>query len=86
MKLVMLGKASTYVESREYDNLMARLQREVEDISHLSDRSRDGIALMALYDIVQTPAILVTRNDGTLVGLWQHRRPTLDEILAAARS
>jgi len=82
----MLGKAQTYVESREYDSLMDRLQREVGDMNHLSDKSRDGIALMELYDIVQTPAILVTRNDGTLVGLWQHRRPTLDEILAATRS
>lgn len=86
MKLVMLGKASTYVESREYDDLMARLKREVGDVHHLSERSRDGIALMELYDVVQIPAILVTRDDGTLVGLWQFRRPTPDEILAAIRS
>ncbi|MCC7543256.1 hypothetical protein IT415_00935 [bacterium] len=86
MKILLLGKAHTHAQSREYDHLTQQIIAEIGPVRSVSANSRDGIALMQLYDVVQTPAYVVTRDDGTLVAVWQHRKPTLDEVSAAVRS
>ena len=48
--------------------------------------SREGDNLARLYDIVQYPAIIVTRDDGYLQKMWQGDEiPLMDEVAAYAR-
>jgi hypothetical protein len=53
-------------------------QIDTEDID-----SREGIATASLYDIVQYPAILVLKDDGSLQSYWQGPELPLSEEVAS---
>jgi hypothetical protein len=43
--------------------------------------SRDGIATASLYDVMQYPAILALRDDGTVLKSWEGEMlPVMNEI------
>jgi hypothetical protein len=43
--------------------------------------SRDGAAMMSLYDIMQHPALLVLSDDGQVVHYWAGETlPLMDEV------
>ena len=43
--------------------------------------SRDGIATASLYDVMQFPAILALRIDGSLLKMWEGSAlPLMDEV------
>jgi len=43
--------------------------------------SREGWATASLYDVMQYPAIIVTREDGSIVKDWEGSElPQLDEV------
>ena len=43
--------------------------------------TRDGASLATLYDIIQYPAILITRDDGQLLKHWQGEQlPAMSEV------
>ena len=43
--------------------------------------SRDGIAMSSLYDIMQYPAILALRDDGSVLKSWEGEMlPVMNEI------
>lgn len=43
--------------------------------------SREGDAQASLYDIMQYPAVLALRNDGSVLKIWQGEAlPLMDEI------
>jgi len=47
--------------------------------------SREGTAMASLYDVVQYPAILVLREDGTLLKSWEGDTfPLMDEVVSYA--
>ena len=47
--------------------------------------SRDGIAMSSLYDIMQFPTILATRDDGSLLKSWEGQSfPLMDELAGYA--
>lgn len=82
MKLLILyhpdSEYSTSVEGyvKEFD---AKTTRSVELVSV---DTKDGASLASLYDVVDYPAILVTREDGQLVKFWQGSIfPLVDEVV-----
>jgi hypothetical protein len=49
--------------------------------------SRDGTAMASLYDIVQQPAILAIREDGSVLKTWQGEvMPLMDEVASYSYS
>lgn len=53
--------------------------------AELDLNTRDGAAIASLYDAMNYPAILVTRNDGQLAQLWQGQPlPLVDEVISFA--
>jgi hypothetical protein len=49
---------------------------EVQDLD-----SRDGSATASLYDIMEHPAILALRDDGSTLKVWQGAQlPLMDEV------
>lgn len=54
---------------------------EVTDID-----SRDGGSMASLYDVMQYPAILALRDDGSTLKIWQGSDlPLMDEVASYAR-
>lgn len=48
--------------------------------------TREGAATATLYDIVQYPGILVARDDGSAIKLWQGAPlPLMDEVASYLR-
>jgi hypothetical protein len=61
---------------RDYKNRHEEGKLEVLDID-----SRDGSATASLYGIIQYPAILALRNDGSLLKYWEGTTlPMMDEV------
>jgi hypothetical protein len=60
-------------------------RQHVGRIEVLSVDTRDGMAMASLYDIMQYPAILVLRNDGGVVRVWQGEAlPLMSEVASYA--
>lgn len=82
MKVIFFGEPESYVDQREYRQLIesATDQLGVNVVSQRDTLSRDSIASMELYQIFNTPAVLICREDGALVALWQHSIPSMSDI------
>lgn len=53
----------------------------VNKLEVLNVDGRDGGAMASLYDVMQYPAIVVTRNDGSEVKRWEGEAlPLMDEL------
>jgi hypothetical protein len=88
MKLVIMYRARSEhgrkVEAfiREFKDRYEGPRVEVLDID-----SREGVAMASLYDIVQYPAILATRNDGAILKVWEGTNlPLMDEVAYYSQS
>lgn len=82
MKVMFFGKPDIYGDQREYNRLIEGSKEQFGDDSvtvHDSD-SRDSIAILEIYQVFNTPAVLVCREDGSPVAIWQHTLPTLSDI------
>lgn len=82
MKVVVLYRPNsehgTMVESfiRDYQR-----GHEADRLEVLNVDTRDGSATASLYDVMQYPAILVMREDGSLIKSWEGEAfPLMDEI------
>ena len=65
---------------RDYQRFHASDRLEILNI----DR-RDGAATASLYDIMQYPAILALREDGSVLKMWEgDSMPLMDEVAAYA--
>src|SRR5262245_21788655 len=54
---------------------------DADKINVIDIDSRDGSATASLYDIMQNPAILALRDDGSLVKSWiGNQLPLMDEV------
>lgn len=61
---------------RDYQERNASARLEILDID-----SRDGSAVASLYDVMEYPAILALRNDGSLLKSWGGESlPLMDEV------
>lgn len=64
----------------DFDKRHGALVRKIEVVN---SQSRDAMATMSLYDIMQQPAILALADDGQLLQHWAGPQlPTLDEVAA----
>lgn len=67
------GKAAT-------DQLLEELKRLKINYENLDIDSREGVAKAELYDVVQTPAVITTQDDGKLLYAWQELLPDPSEL------
>ena len=86
MKLVILYKPDSE-HSRTMETFVHDFEQRhgamVRKIEVLNSQSREGMATMSLYDIMQQPAILVLRDDGQLANFWAGPQlPLMDEVAA----
>lgn len=82
MKVVILYRPNsehgreveTFVRDYQHRHEASRL--EVVDVD-----TREGSAMASLYDIMQYPAIMALRNDGSVLKSWEgDTLPLMDEI------
>lgn len=58
-----------------------------EHVELMDVDTREGSATATLYDIMQYPAIIVSRGDGSVLNSWQGEQlPLMDEITAYANA
>ena len=84
MKVVVL-----YRPDSEYASTVETFARDYKRL-HDGDKlelvnidSRDGSATASLYDIMQQPAILALREDGSVLNSWEGPQlPLMDEVAA----
>lgn len=74
---------ASVVEAFVHD--MARQQNVQPELIDID--SKEGYAMLSLYDITNHPAILVTREDGQLVQHWAGGQlPLMQEVAAFAHN
>lgn len=70
--------------------------RKVEEFLHLFSRlhpekktelvnldTREGSTMATLYDVVQNPAVVAVKDDGSVLKIWQgEQMPLMDEVAA----
>ena len=82
MKTIILYREHSD-HAREVETFISDLKRvSGQDVETLDVDTRDGADFARLYDIVQYPAAVVTRDDGTLQKMWQGREgwPTINDV------
>jgi hypothetical protein len=84
MKIVVLYRpksehgrtVETYIRDFSHQH-----ESEAKLLETLDVDTRDGVALASLYDIMQSPAVLVLADDGQLIKFWQGvDLPLMDEL------
>lgn len=86
MKILVLYRPNSE-HSRIIDEFIHDYQRrhQSDRLEALSLDTRDGSATATLYDVVQYPAILVIKGDGSVQKVWQGEAlPLMDEVAAYA--
>jgi len=67
---------------RDFQHRHEDTKLDVQDVD-----SREGTALVSLYDIVQYPAIMALRDDGSTLKIWEGGDlPLMDEVASYAFS
>jgi hypothetical protein len=82
MKVVVLYRPNSE-HGRLVDDFIRDYKNRHEEgaLEILNVDSRDGSAMATLYDIMQYPAILALRNDGSALKSWEGSDlPLMDEI------
>lgn len=82
MKAVILYQPNTELES-SVEEYVREFGRETgKSIALVDSDSTQGIDIAQLYDIMQFPAIVVFRDDGSFVDSWAERDkwPTVSEL------
>lgn len=84
---MFFGSAGSFSEQRQLDQLKEEAGSQFRDllVENYDGDSRESVGKLESYDILNTPAVIVTRDDGAPLGIWQHRLPTLDEIAYVVR-
>lgn len=83
MKIIVLYRPRSEFATDVEDFIREFQNRHNINIEVLDMETREGIETATVYDIMQYPAILVTRDDGTLQKNWQGPKlPLLDEVYA----
>ena len=83
MKIVVLYRPRSEFATDVEDFIREFQNRHNINIETLDMETREGIETATVYGIMQYPAVLVTRDDGTLQKDWQGPKlPLLDEVYA----
>jgi hypothetical protein len=88
MKIIILYRPdSEYSRSVETFIHDYQAQHDSKRLEILNVDTRDGIAMASLYDVMQQPAILALRDDGSVLKSWEgNDLPLLEEVVAYAYS
>ena len=88
MKVLVL-----YRPNSDHGRLVEDFVRDYERAGHggkvelFSIDTREGSAMASLYDVMEYPSIMVTRDDGSIVRTWQGKiLPLQNEVAAFAYS
>jgi hypothetical protein len=84
MKVVVLYRPNSEY-SRSVEEFIHNYERwhQGNKIETLNYDSRDGSATASLYDVMQQPAILALRDDGSVLKSWEGATlPLMDEVAA----
>ena len=71
--------------SRGVEEFITNYKRwhQADKLEILNYDSRDGTATASLYDVMQQPAILALRDDGSVLKSWEgDTMPLMDEVAA----
>lgn len=81
MKVVVLYRPNSE-HGRDVETFIHDFQdRHQGKLEALNVDSREGNATATLYDVMQYPAILALREDGTLLRSWEgNELPMMDEV------
>ena len=82
MQVVFYGQPDTVLQTRDFKRLIEDVRDQLGDEAVLvrDAVSRDSVSQMEIYQIMKTPAVLIARQDGSPVALWQHTLATLSDI------
>lgn len=82
MRLVVL-----YRQNSEYSRIVEEFidsykrWHQADKLEILNYDSRDGTATASMYDVMQQPAILALRDDGSVLKTWEgSTMPLMDEV------
>lgn len=87
MKVLVLYRPNSE-HGRLVDEFVYNFQsrHSTEKLELLNLDTREGSALASLYDIMQYPAVMVVRDDGSLQRSWiGETLPLINEVMAYAR-
>lgn len=82
MKAVILYKPNTELDSSVQAYAREFARETGRTLSLIDSDSVQGVEIANLYDILQSPAIIVLRDDGSYVASWLERDkwPTISEL------
>lgn len=86
MKLLVLYRPNSE-HARKVEDFIHDFQRLHPTIrlEEVSLNTRDGASMASLYDIPVFPAILATRDDGSVLNIWQGQElPLMNEVASYA--
>ncbi len=66
--------------STEVDNFLQELKRNRIAAKVVDVDSKEGAALVELYDLTRYPAVLAAADDGTPLQSWKGQLPLISEI------
>ena len=79
MKVLILFPAGS-PDERQAEQFAKRLEELRTPAELIESDSREGIAARASYDLTAAVAVVVTRDDGTMVERWQGDWPLAEDI------
>ncbi|HSH31439.1 MAG TPA: hypothetical protein VK963_02105 [Candidatus Saccharimonadales bacterium] len=68
------------IQEREAGDMAERLAKLRVTAKLVEADSAEGIATCQLYDLTGRPAVVLARDDGTMVERWQNAWPTIAEV------
>lgn len=73
-------------EQRQIFEYIKQLELHQVRVKPIEFNSKEGTVNRGLYDIMDHPAMVLVREDGSLVGKWQRSMPLVSEISYLAHS
>lgn len=82
MKAVILYQPDTELESSVHEYVQEFGRETGKAIALVDSNSPQGVEIAKLYDILQFPAIVVFKDDGSFIESWVERDkwPTISEL------
>lgn len=80
MRVYLFYRSHTENEPQVRDFLHDLETRGETNLQVMDVNTRDGSSLASLYDIMQTPSVLITNDDGSMINMTQGTLPLVNEI------
>lgn len=80
MKVLAITNSELPIDE-SLDLLLNQLQERQVEYSLVDYNDPVQKSTLEVYDILTTPALLITQDDGSVIQLWQGPMPTVDLVL-----